>query len=47
MAIATVSTFEILSAALADGAFVTGNTGSETIAPEEILRFLARLRKAS
>ena len=45
MAVATISTFEILSAALADNAFVAGgSTATPTIAPEEILRFLARLR---
>jgi hypothetical protein len=45
MAVASISTFEILSAALVDNAFVAGgSTATPTIAPEEILRFLARLR---
>lgn len=45
MAVHTQSTFAILSAALADDAFVAGGSvGTPTVAPEEILRFLARLR---
>lgn len=45
MSIATMSTYAILSAALADKAFVAGgSTATPTIAPENILRFLARLR---
>jgi hypothetical protein len=45
MAVLTKSTFDILAAALVDDAFVAGgSTKTPTIAPEEILRFLARLR---
>lgn len=45
MSIASVSTYAVLSAALSDRLFVAGgNTTTPTVAPEEILQFLARLR---
>lgn len=45
MSLASVSTFAILTAALADNAFVAGgSTATPTVAPEAILKFLARLR---
>lgn len=44
MAISTMGTFSILTAALADGIFAAGGSTTETVAPEDILRFLARLR---